>query len=120
MEHGDIAQLTNRLTAFRDARDWSQFHSLKELIISLNLEAAELLELTQWQNGEKYELILQESASKKRLEEECSDVFSYLLLIAERAGIDIVKATHKKIDQNELKYPVNKSMGNSTKYNHQI
>ena len=44
----DISALTAAVQAFRDARDWRQFHSLRNLIVSLNLEAAELLELTRW------------------------------------------------------------------------
>lgn len=40
-----LDELTRRLLEFRDARDWRQFHSLKDLILSLNLEASELLEL---------------------------------------------------------------------------
>ena len=43
-----VEELTQQLVEFRDARDWRQFHSLKDLILSLNLEASELLELTQW------------------------------------------------------------------------
>jgi hypothetical protein len=31
-------------------RNWAQFHSLRNLIVSLNLEASELLELTQWKS----------------------------------------------------------------------
>ncbi len=46
----DLHALTAELLAFRDARDWRQFHSLRNLIVSLNLEAAELLELTQWKS----------------------------------------------------------------------
>ena len=49
------AELTRRLLAFRDARDWGQFHSLKDLVLSLNLEASELLELAQWQSEADFE-----------------------------------------------------------------
>ena len=117
MKNTDLQNLTHRLTAFRDARDWKQFHNLKDLIVSLNLEASELLELTQWQNGDDFEDRLQNEAVKARLREECGDVLAYLLLIAERADIDLVQCTHDKIDLNEKKYPVEKSKGNATKYN---
>ena len=50
-----LEALTARLIAFRDARDWRQFHSLKDLIVSLNLEAGELLELTQWKSERDFE-----------------------------------------------------------------
>jgi len=50
-----IDELTKQLIEFRDARDWRQFHSLKDLILSLSLEASELLELTQWKSEQQFE-----------------------------------------------------------------
>jgi NTP pyrophosphatase (non-canonical NTP hydrolase) len=117
MNNEQQLSLTRRLINFRDERSWRQFHSVKELILSLNLEAGELLELTQWQNGEQFEETIGDPEVKSRLAEECADVLAYLLLIAERADFDIVLAAHEKIDQNELKYPVEKSRGKATKYN---
>lgn len=116
MNNDELQGLTQRLTKFRDERSWQQFHSLKELILSLNLEAGELLELTQWQSSDQFETSIDDQKVKSRLEEECADVLAYLLLIAERAGFNIVQAAHKKIDSNELKYPVEKSKGRATKY----
>ncbi len=116
MEKNDLLELTQRLIRFRDDRSWKQFHSLKELIVSLNLEAGELLELTQWQNADEFENSLNDASAKTRLREEIADVFAYLLLIAERAEIDLLEAAHDKITQNEKKYPVEKSKGKSTKY----
>lgn len=113
----DLADLTARLLAFRDARDWRPFHSAKNLMVSLALEAAELLELTQWKTDEQVEQGVRDPATRARLEEECADVFLYLLLLAERTGIDLVAAAHAKIDLNHRKYPVAKSRGNVMKYN---
>ncbi len=112
-----IDELTQQLIAFRDARDWRQFHSLKDLILSLNLEAGELLELTQWKSEEQFELAAHTADMQQRLREECADVFLYLLLVAERAGIDICEAAGEKIKANDEKYPVEKSKGTATKYN---
>jgi NTP pyrophosphatase (non-canonical NTP hydrolase) len=111
-----LEALTERLIAFRDARDWRRFHSLKDLIVSLNLEAAEALELTQWQGEASIEEAAQDPGFRARLAEECADVIIYLLLIAERAGFDLRSATAAKIDKNEAKYPVEKSRGNARKY----
>ncbi len=111
-----LEHLTERLLAFRDARDWKQFHSLKDLILSLNLEAAELLELTQWKGEAEFEALAKEDPTKTELAQECADVFLYLLLIAERSGIDLLSAASAKIDLNEQKYPVDKSRGNARKY----
>jgi len=38
-----LDELTVRLIAFRDARDRRRFHSLKNLMLSVGLESAELL-----------------------------------------------------------------------------
>lgn len=111
-----LAELTDRLIAFRDARDWRQFHSLKDLIVSVSLESAELLELTQWKDDKSVETGAADPAFRGRLEEECADVLLYLLLIAERADFDLAAAAAVKIEANEVKYPVDKSRGNARKY----
>jgi len=108
--------LTTRLLEFRDSRDWRQFHTLKDLIVSLNLEASELLELTQWKSESGFEREAATEKMRQRLSEECADVLLYLLLIAERAGIDLQQAAAEKIAKNELKYPVEKARGTATKY----
>lgn len=113
----NLDDLTARLIAFRDARDWRQFHALKDLILSLNLEASELLELTQWKKEEEVERALDEAEFKNRLREECADVLLYLLLVSERAGIDLAQAAADKITLNEAKYPVERARGNARKYN---
>ena len=111
-----LDELTERLLAFRDARDWQRFHSLKNLMLSVNLEAAELLELAQWKDDAAIEAAVSEPEFQSRLAEECADVLLYLLLICERAGIDLGAAAADKIDRNAAKYPVEKSRGNATKY----
>ena len=111
-----LDDLTRQLIDFRDARDWRQFHSLKDLILSLNLEAGELLELAQWKPEKDFEEQATSPAMNQRLQEECADVLLYLLLIAERAGIDLQAAAANKIAANDRKYPVDKSRGTSTKY----
>lgn len=111
-----LEQLTKRLIEFRDERDWRQFHSLKNLILSVPLEAAELLEITQWKSDDDVEAGARDSATRQQLAEECADVFLYLLLIAERAGFDLAEAAAAKIEKNARKYPVEKARGNARKY----
>lgn len=111
-----LERLTAQLIAFRDARDWRQFHSLKNLIVSLNLEASEVLELTQWKSDEEFESAAVSAPTQSRLAEECADVLLYLLLISERAGFDLGEAAAAKIATNELKYPVEKAHGTARKY----
>ena len=112
-----LDELTQQLIEFRDQRDWRQFHSLKDLILSLSLEASELLELSQWKPEQQFEEEASTPEMNERLQEECADVLLYLLLVSERCGIDLQRAAAKKLAANAAKYPVEKSKGTSAKYN---
>lgn len=112
----DFSALTAAILEFRDARDWQQFHSLRNLIVSLNLEAAELLELTQWKSDAEIAALPAEPASREALRDECADVLLYLLLIADSAGIDLAAAARAKLAKNAEKYPVDKAFGSRAKY----
>ncbi|NTU73784.1 nucleotide pyrophosphohydrolase [Candidatus Roizmanbacteria bacterium] len=106
--------LTQRIIAFRDARDWKQFHKPKDLAVSLSLEASEVLEHFQWKNEvEIGEYVL---THKDEIADELADVLNYLLIMAHDLGIDIIEAEEKKVSKNEAKYPVEKAKGNAMKY----
>jgi NTP pyrophosphatase (non-canonical NTP hydrolase) len=109
----DLPSLTTRILAFREARDWAQFHTPRNLAASLSIEAAELLELFQWDLEDAPPL---DSARRERIAEELADIGIYALLLAHEAGIDLGRAIADKIDENERKYPVEKAKGRSTKY----
>lgn len=104
--------LTQRILAFRDARDWAQFHTGRNLAASLSIEAAELLEIFQW-DLEDEELTPER---RERVAEELADILIYALLLADRAGIDLEAAAADKVEENERKYPADKARGRSTKY----
>ena len=112
----NLAALTDALRQFRDERNWAQFHTLRNLIVSLNLEAAELLELTQWKSDEEMAALATSPDAHEALRDECADVLLYLLLIADQAGIDLIDAARGKLEKNAAKYPVEKSYGSSKKY----
>lgn len=112
----DLQALTTELLAFRDARDWRQFHSLRNLIVSLNLEAGELLELTQWKSDAEIDALPGDAPAAEALRDECADILLYLLLIADTAGIDLLAAAQAKLLKNGEKYPVDKARGSRAKY----
>ncbi len=112
----DLRELTAALLKFRDERNWSQFHSLRNLIVSLNLEAAELLELTQWKSDAEGAALPGDFEAREALNDECADILLYLLLIADKAGIDLEQAARSKLEKNAAKYPVDKAWGSSRKY----
>ncbi|MBK9445493.1 MAG: nucleotide pyrophosphohydrolase [Betaproteobacteria bacterium] len=111
-----IESVRDALLRFRDERDWQQFHSLRNLIVSLNLEAAELLELTQWKSDVEVDALPADPAAREALSDECADVFLYLLLVADAAGIDLLDAAQRKMGKNAKKYPIEKCRGSSAKY----
>lgn len=104
----EIDALTQKLVEFRNERDWAQFHNSKDLAVALSIEASELLELFLWKGNEE--------VNKEKLEDELADVLAYCLLLAEKHQLSISGIVEAKIDKNRLKYPVDKSKGNSTKY----
>ena len=96
---------------FRDDRNWKQFHSPKDLALSLTLEAAELLEVFQWSGTD---LVCGEKLPK--IEEELADVMSYCILMADACHLDIDTIVQKKMRRNAEKYPVELAYGSSLKY----
>ena len=111
----DINDLTKRIIAFRDARDWKQFHNAKDVALSLVLEASEVMEHFQWKNKEEIEKYVK--SNKAEVSEELADVLYWVLLMSHDLKIDALEALEKKIRKNEAKYPVEKSKGKHTKYN---
>ena len=101
-----LEELKNRIKKFNTDRDWDQFHSPDSLAKSVAIEAGELLECFQWNN--EYDL--------ESLTDEIADVYVYLLDLCNKIGVDLIDITEKKMDKNELKYPVDKAKGNSKKY----
>ena len=100
-----------RVLRFRDDRDWRQFHTPKDLAISLSLEAAELLEVFQWSGTD-----LEYRDKLDRIREELADVLSYCVLMADVCGLDLDEILNAKVDKNAAKYPVEKARGSAAKY----
>ncbi|MBP7850923.1 MAG: nucleotide pyrophosphohydrolase [Lentimicrobiaceae bacterium] len=105
----ETRMITEALLAFRDARDWQQFHNPKDLAIALNVEAGELLELFLWKQAEEADI--------KRVREELADIFAFAFLTAHHYGFDVKEIILEKIAANDAKYPVEKSKGSAKKYN---
>jgi NTP pyrophosphatase (non-canonical NTP hydrolase) len=112
VSNNSIKEVSEMLLKFREERDWAQFHSPKNLAISISLEAAELLEHFQWQK-ENEKLTFKE---KHEVSEELADIFNYLIMLAGDLEIDIIESAKKKIKENGKKYPVEKSKGSMKKY----
>lgn len=109
-----LEELRIRARAFAEERDWQQFHTPKNLAMALSIEAAELMEHFQWlQTGESAELSPESQAA---VAEEIADVQVYLVMLADRLGVDILQAVDGKMAKNAAKYPAEKVRGSSRKY----
>ena len=109
-----LDDLQKKIIAFRDERDWKQFHTPKDMAISLALEAAEVLEHFQWKNEAEIAEYLK--TNKEDIGDELADVLWWVLLMSHDLGIDILEASERKIEKTAKKYPVEKSKGRHTKY----
>lgn len=98
----------NRIRKFSDDRDWDQFHTPVNLAKSIAIEACELLECFQWSDTD-YDL--------DHVGEELADVLVYCRNLLDELGLDEDEIVNRKMDQNEAKYPVEKSRGSAAKYN---
>lgn len=106
--------LRKELLAFREARDWKQFHNPKDLATAIAIEAGELQEKFLRKSQEtSYEI----GKNDADVHEEFADILSYMILFAEECHIDIEKVMIEKIAKNNEKYSIEKSKGKNEKYN---
>ena len=110
----NIEDLTAEIRAFRDARDWMQFHAPKEMAVAIAAEAGELLQHFVWQSPEQSEQRARER--KQEIGDEMADVALLLFEMADNLGVDLAAAMRAKLARNEVRYPVEKARGSNRKY----
>ena len=106
-----LAQLREIVRRFVDERDWRQFHSPKNLSMSLAIEAAELMEHFQWIDAAESRRIGDDPAKLAAVREEIADCCCYLLALANELEIDLAAAVRDKMVKNAAKYPAEQSRG---------
>lgn len=101
-----LAELREIVERFVAERDWRQFHTPKNLAMSLSIEAAELMEHFQWLTAEQSRAVAAQDDNLAAVAEELADVFCYVLAMANELGLDLSTALRRKMAKNERKYPV--------------
>ena len=101
----DLPALRRRLAEFAAARNWQPYHTPKNLVAALAVEAAELQEIFQWLTPEESTRVMDDPDSAHRVTDEVADVLAYLLQLCEVLGIDPLAALDAKIDRNERRFP---------------
>lgn len=111
-----VAELKRKVDSFIIERDWLEYQKPKDLVISIVLEASELLEKFQWLTDDEVKQALDDPEMFNAMKSELADVVTYVLNLSSRLGIDLSAAVLEKIKENERKYPVEKVKGNYRKY----
>lgn len=116
MRQTTTQQLHDLVVKFRDDRNWKRFHHPKDLAMSIAIEAAELMELFQWQNQgalgnvkemeQDFEAIKKDKEKLQRIKEELADVLIYCLALGAVLDIDLGNIVNMKIRMNQKKYPM--------------
>ena len=107
-----LGELREAVAAFVAERDWGQFHTPKNLAMSIAIEAAELMEHFQWRAEADATL---DAGRRVEVAHEMADVLIYLVRLAQVLDIDLVAAATDKLKLNRAKYPVDKARGRATK-----
>ena len=106
-----LAELRQLVRQFVDARDWHQFHSPKNLSMSLAIEAAELMEHFQWLTTDASRQIGEHPERLGEVRDELADVVCYALALANELNVNVSDAVRDKMRKNEAKYPAEEYRG---------
>jgi dCTP diphosphatase len=109
-----LLALRDALRRFAAERDWDQFHAPKNLAIALSVEAAELLEHFQWLGEDASRRLPPEQLAE--VSAEMADVLIYLVRLADKLDVDLLRAAEGKMALNAQRYPAEKARGSSRKY----
>ncbi|HHU59914.1 TPA: nucleotide pyrophosphohydrolase [bacterium] len=100
-----IEELKSKIVKFTKDRDWDKGADAKSIVMSLAIEAAELMEIFQWTHTDKVDDIKKDEKRFEHLKEEIADVFWYLLRLCAHFDIDLAKAVEDKAEKNNARYP---------------
>ena len=111
----NLGVIKEKLRTFSEDRDWTQYHSPKNLVMALSVEVSELVEIFQWSNSGGIDET-NDPKQKEKIKKELADIFNYLVKLIDLLDVDIEKEALQKIKQNAEKYPIEKVKGKSAKY----
>src|SRR5690606_14532108 len=91
---------------FSQERNWERYHDPKSVSASIVLEAAELVEIFQWDDTETSKKKLHDPEVKQKVKHELADILNYVINFANQADIDLTDAFFEKIALVRNKYPI--------------
>ena len=111
----DVAALQAAIERFAREREWTQFHSPKNLAMALTGEVGELVELFQWLTEEASHEVGRDPRTARAVRDELADVQIYLARLAAVLGVDLDEAVTTKLASNARRYPVEQARGKNDK-----
>lgn len=111
-----VAALRTDVANFVAARQWEQYHTPKNLAMSIAIEAAEIMEHFQWCTLDEAITMMEDDVRRAEVADELADVIIYCLSFANSAGIDVSAAVKAKLERNETRFPaeqVRKKLGST-------
>ncbi|MBO5030341.1 MAG: nucleotide pyrophosphohydrolase [Lachnospiraceae bacterium] len=99
-----LQDLKEAIDDFNKNRNWIAYHNAMNLAMSINIEAAELLEIFQWSDKKDADRKARLSHNE-HLKEELADILIYCINLANAYGIDISSCIIEKLHKNAKKYP---------------
>lgn len=112
-----LEDLNTEVREFCEERDWSQFHTPKDLAIGLSTESNELLELFRFKDRTDQDEILADSEKRADVEEEIADILFFTLRFADMYDVDLEAALAAKLEKNRSRYPKAEYQSSNKKYN---
>lgn len=100
-----VTELKGVVNQFVDERHWHEFHNPKNLVMSLAIETAELMEHFQWLTPDEALNVMKDPEKAHDVGEEVADCLAYLLAIATKLDIDLATTLRAKMIRNAEKYP---------------
>jgi NTP pyrophosphatase (non-canonical NTP hydrolase) len=110
-----LSDLTVRVRAFAQDREWEQFHTPKNLAMALAGEVGELLAELQWLTPEQSAAVMSDPELGPRVRAELGDVMVYLVRLADTLDVDLIAAAEDKLAEAGDRYTVEASRGSAAK-----
>jgi len=113
-----IQEIKSKIEEFVRDRNWGQYHSPKNISMSIAIEAAELMEHFQWLTIEQSKKLLKDKIKREAIEDELADIAIYVLDFCNAFDINIEKSILRKLEKSSKKYPIHLAKGRADKYTH--
>lgn len=98
----DLAEINRQFRHLAAVKNWQAYHTPKNLVAAIAVEAAELLAEFQWLTAEESQQLSPQV--KSQVGDEIADVLMYLTELCEQLNINMAEAVQSKIQKNMQRF----------------